>query len=53
MKILLVGFSAEVGEEDILKPRTGNGIHKINNDHGAGMVNFIKKTFAITGHGGQ
>jgi hypothetical protein len=42
MKILLVGFRAEVGREDIFKPTIGNeGLHEIGNNNGVRVVNFV------------
>jgi hypothetical protein len=41
MKILLGGFSAKVGKEDIFKPTVGNeSLHKVSNDNGVRLVNF-------------
>jgi hypothetical protein len=41
MKILLGGFIAKVGREDIFKPTIGNeSLHKISNDNGVRLVNF-------------
>ncbi|PNF34106.1 hypothetical protein B7P43_G01139 [Cryptotermes secundus] len=42
MKILLGDFNAEVGREDIFKPRIGNeSLHEISNDNGVRVVNFV------------
>ncbi|PNF37156.1 hypothetical protein B7P43_G00417 [Cryptotermes secundus] len=42
MKILLGDFNAKVGREDIFKPTTGNeSLHKISNDNGVRVVNFV------------
>jgi hypothetical protein len=41
MKILLGGFYAKVGREDIFKPTIGNeSLHEISNDNGVRVVNF-------------
>jgi hypothetical protein len=41
MKILLGDFNAEVGREDIFKPKTENeSLHKISNDNGVREVNL-------------
>jgi hypothetical protein len=41
IKILLGGFSAKVGREDIFKQKIGNEIsHKISNDNAVSVVNF-------------
>jgi hypothetical protein len=41
MKILLGYFNANVGREDIFKPRIGNeSLHKIRNDNGVRVVNL-------------
>jgi uncharacterized membrane protein YagU involved in acid resistance len=43
MKILLGGFSAKVGREDIFRPTTGNeSLHEISNDNGVRVVNFAR-----------
>jgi hypothetical protein len=42
MKILLEDFNAKVGKEDIFKPTIGNeSLHKISNDNGVRVVNFV------------
>jgi hypothetical protein len=39
--ILLGGFNAKVGKEDIFKPTIGNErLHEISNDNGVTLVNF-------------
>jgi hypothetical protein len=41
MKILLGGFYAKVGKEDIFKPTIGNeSLHQDSNDNGVRVVNF-------------
>jgi hypothetical protein len=41
MNILLGDFNANVGKEDIFKPKVGNeNLHKISNDNGVRVVNF-------------
>jgi hypothetical protein len=41
MKILLGGFYAKTGREDIFKPTIGNeSLHEISNDNGVRVVNF-------------
>jgi hypothetical protein len=43
IKILLGGFSAKVGKEDIFKPTIGNeSLHEIVNDNGVRIVNCQK-----------
>jgi hypothetical protein len=43
MKILLGGFNAELGREDIFKPTTGNqSLHQDSNDNGVRVVKFKK-----------
>jgi exonuclease III len=40
-KIMLGDFNANVGREDIFKPKDGNeSLHEISNDHGARVVNL-------------
>jgi hypothetical protein len=42
MKILLADFNAEVGREDIFKPKIGNErLDEISNDNGVRVVNFV------------
>jgi hypothetical protein len=41
MKILLGDFNANLGRQDIFKPKTGNeSLHQDNNDNGVRIVNF-------------
>jgi hypothetical protein len=49
MKILLGGFNAKVGREDIFKPTLGNeSLHEISNDNGVRVVNFaISKNLTV------
>jgi hypothetical protein len=43
MKIMLGYFNAEVGREDIFKPKIGNeNLHEICNDNGVGVVNLAR-----------
>jgi hypothetical protein len=45
MKILLGGFNAKVGREDIFKPSIANeSLHKIINNNGVRVVNFATST---------
>jgi hypothetical protein len=50
-KILLGNFNAEVGREDIFKPRIGNeSLHEISNDNGIRVVNIAtSKHFIVIG----
>jgi hypothetical protein len=42
MNILLADFNANVGRENIFKPRIGNeSLHEISKDNGFGVVNFV------------
>jgi hypothetical protein len=42
MNILLDDFNAKVGREDIFKPTVENeSLHKISNNNGIGVVNFV------------
>jgi hypothetical protein len=44
-KMLLGDFIAQVGREDIFKPTISNeSLHKINNDNGVRVVNFVTTT---------
>jgi hypothetical protein len=49
MKILLGGFYAKVGREEIFKQRVGNeSLHEISNDNGVRLVNFAtSKNFRV------
>jgi exonuclease III len=41
MKVLLGGFNAKVGKEDVFKPTIGNeNLHQDSNDNGVRIVNF-------------
>jgi hypothetical protein len=49
MKIILGGFNAKVGWEDIFKPTIRNeSLHEISNDNGVRVVNFAtSKNFVV------
>jgi hypothetical protein len=41
MRILLGGFNAKVGRENIFRPTTGNeSLHQDSNDNGVRVINF-------------
>jgi hypothetical protein len=47
-KILLGGFNAKVGREDIFKLTTGNeSLHEISNDNGVRAMNFAMSNILI------
>jgi hypothetical protein len=49
MKILMGGFNAKVGRENIFKPIIGNeSLHEASNDNGVRVVNFATLTVMLT-----
>jgi hypothetical protein len=48
MKILLWGFNAKVGREDVFEPIVGNeSLQEISNENGARVVNFATSKYLI------
>ena len=48
MKILLGGFKAKFGGEDIFKPTTGSeNLHHDSNDNGVRIVNFVTSKILV------